>query len=154
MLKASKKPISSPFQTLCTLPMAGDTHTHLHVVDSAYQVPVFFSMHFLLSHLCTVTVGFWLLSIQPPDFLLGIHASCSLGTRGSAGASSVQFSSVQFSRSVMSDSLRLLESQHTRSRCPSPTPGVLRLLLIDKISLHQHNSFALKIVQVSISKIK
>ena len=35
-----------------------------------------------------------------------------------------QFSSVQFSRSVMSDSLRPQESQHTRPPCPSPTPGV------------------------------
>ena len=35
-----------------------------------------------------------------------------------------QFSSVQFSRSVMSDSLRPHESQHTRPPCPSPTPGV------------------------------
>ena len=34
------------------------------------------------------------------------------------------FSSVQFSRSVMSDSLRPHESQHTRPPCPSPTPGV------------------------------
>ena len=34
------------------------------------------------------------------------------------------FSSVQFSRSVMSDSLRPHESQHARSPCPSPTPGV------------------------------
>ena len=34
------------------------------------------------------------------------------------------FSSVQFSRSVVSDSLRPLESQHTRPPCPSPTPGV------------------------------
>jgi len=33
-------------------------------------------------------------------------------------------SSVQFSRSVMSDSLRPHESQHARSPCPSPTPGV------------------------------
>ena len=33
-------------------------------------------------------------------------------------------SSVQFSRSVVSDSLRLHESQHTRPPCPSPTPGV------------------------------
>ena len=33
------------------------------------------------------------------------------------------FSSVQFSRSVMSDSLRPHESQHTRPPCPSPTPG-------------------------------
>jgi len=34
------------------------------------------------------------------------------------------FDSVQFSRSVMSDSLRPHESQHTRPPCPSPTPGV------------------------------
>ena len=33
------------------------------------------------------------------------------------------FSSVQFSRSVVSDSLRPHELQHTRPPCPSPTPG-------------------------------
>ena len=33
-------------------------------------------------------------------------------------------SSVQFRRSVMSDSLRPHELQHTRPPCPSPTPGV------------------------------
>jgi len=33
-------------------------------------------------------------------------------------------SSVQFSRSVVSDSLRPHESQHTRPPCLSPTPGV------------------------------
>ena len=33
-------------------------------------------------------------------------------------------SSVQFSRSVMSDSLRPHELQHARLPCPSPTPGV------------------------------
>ena len=38
--------------------------------------------------------------------------------------SSVQFSSVQFSRSVMYDSLRPHESQHARPLCPSPTPRV------------------------------
>ena len=36
----------------------------------------------------------------------------------------VQFSSVQFSRSVVSDSLRPHESQHARPPCPSPSPGV------------------------------
>ena len=36
----------------------------------------------------------------------------------------VQFSSIQFSRSVMSDSLPPHELQHTRPPCPSPTPGV------------------------------
>ena len=36
----------------------------------------------------------------------------------------MSFSSVQFSHSVVSDSFRSLESQHTRPPCPSPTPGV------------------------------
>ena len=36
----------------------------------------------------------------------------------------ISFSSVQFSRSVVSDSLRPHESQHARPPCPSPTPGV------------------------------
>ena len=35
-----------------------------------------------------------------------------------------QFSSVQFSRSVVSDSLWSHESQHARPPCPSPTPRV------------------------------
>ena len=38
--------------------------------------------------------------------------------------SGIQFSSVQFSRSVVSDSLQPHESQHARPPCPSPTPGV------------------------------
>ena len=36
----------------------------------------------------------------------------------------IQFSSVQFSHSVMSDSLRPHKLQHARPPCPSPTPGV------------------------------
>ena len=36
----------------------------------------------------------------------------------------LQFSSVQFSRSVVSNSLQPHESQHARPPCPSPTPGV------------------------------
>ena len=35
-----------------------------------------------------------------------------------------QFSSVQFSHSVMSDSLWPHEPQHARPSCPSPTPGI------------------------------
>ena len=35
-----------------------------------------------------------------------------------------RFSSVQFSRSVVSDSLQPHESQHARPPCPSPTPRV------------------------------
>ena len=38
--------------------------------------------------------------------------------------SAVIFSTVQFSHSVMSDSLRSQESQHARPPCPSSSPGV------------------------------
>ena len=37
---------------------------------------------------------------------------------------STAYDSLQFSRSVVSDSLRPHESQHARPPCPSPTPGV------------------------------
>ena len=40
------------------------------------------------------------------------------------GIQTLQFSSVQFSRSVMSDSSRPHESQHARPPCPTPTPRV------------------------------
>ena len=36
----------------------------------------------------------------------------------------IPFSSIQFSRSVVSDSLQPQELQHARPPCPSPTPGV------------------------------
>ena len=36
----------------------------------------------------------------------------------------VRISSVQFSRSAVSDSLQPQESQHARPPCPTPTPGV------------------------------
>ena len=39
---------------------------------------------------------------------------------------SVQFSSVQFSHSVVSDSLPPHELKHARPSCPSPTPRVFR----------------------------
>ena len=41
-----------------------------------------------------------------------------------SGKDYVNWCSVQFSRSVMSDSLQPRESQHARPPCPSPTPGV------------------------------
>ena len=39
-------------------------------------------------------------------------------------AAYLKLPSVQFSHSVVSDSLRHHESQHARPPCPSPTPGV------------------------------
>ena len=59
------------------------------------------------------------------------HVRCEFpppGTRPVSPASQDGFfttgQSVQFSRSVMSDSLRSHELQHDRPPCPSPTPGV------------------------------
>ena len=49
---------------------------------------------------------------------------CVAGYWGHIHSSVMMQFSVQFSRSVVSDSLRPHESQHTRPPCPSPTPGV------------------------------
>ena len=45
-------------------------------------------------------------------------------SEGQREPGSLQSSSAQFSRSVVSDSLRPREPQHARPPCPSPTPGV------------------------------
>ena len=53
----------------------------------------------------------------------GFLCACLFVWFAGAGAA-LPFSSVQFSHSVVSDSLQPHESQHTRPPCPSPTPGV------------------------------
>ena len=55
----------------------------------------------------------WFLGLL--EMALLIQQACSI---------SLAISSVQFSRSVVSNSLRLRDPQHTRPPCPSPTPGV------------------------------
>ena len=68
-------------------------------------------VHHLFSHLTTnhnEAFGSGITSAFPP----------------ATASSSLPFSSVQFGRSVVSDSLRPHESQHVRPPCPSPTPGV------------------------------
>ena len=53
------------------------------------------------------------------------NKACALAVcRLSISFSFCFYISVQFSHSVVSDSLRRHESQHTRPPCPSPTPGV------------------------------
>ena len=47
-------------------------------------------------------------------------------------------SSVQFSRSVVSDSLRPHELQHARPPWPSPTPGVHKLMSIESVMPSSH----------------
>ena len=48
----------------------------------------------------------------------------SCGLRAHAGTFFCKFSSVQFSRSVVSEPLQPHESQHPRPPCSSPSPGV------------------------------
>ena len=70
---------------------------------------------------------FWTLNFKPASSLSYFTLiKCSLVPLHflSLERLSVQFSSVQFSCSVVSNSLRAHESQHTRPPCPLPTPGV------------------------------
>ena len=55
---------------------------------------------------------------------LCIYTTISLFIHPLVDISVFSISSVQFSHSVMSNSLQPHESQHTRPPCPSPTPGV------------------------------
>ena len=51
------------------------------------------------------------------------------------------FQSVQFSRLVVSDSLRPRESRHSRPPCPSPTPRVGGLMSIESVMPSSHLIF-------------
>ena len=72
-----------------------------------------------------VAISFSRRSSQPGD---QTWVSCIAGrcftTRATREAKKIQFSSVQFSCSAVSDSLRPYELQHPSPPCPSPTPGV------------------------------
>ena len=74
---------------------------------------------------------FWMLSFKPTfslssfTFIKRLFSSSSLSAiRVVSSAIFRSVSSVQFSRSVVSDSLRTNESQHARPPCPSPSLGV------------------------------
>ena len=60
--------------------------------------------------------------VRPQRELQGLQRAGD--SRQQALATNLGNSSVQFSRSVVSDSLRPHGTQHARSPCPSPTPGV------------------------------
>ena len=69
------------------------------------------NLKFILIHFLCISNSFWSFSFEfPRIYVRTIFAAA--------------FSSVQFSHSVMSNSLRPDESQHARPPCPSPTPGV------------------------------
>ena len=70
---------------------------------------------------CSATCGIFLDQGSNPRPL---HCKGILNCWTTKEASFTEIFSVQFSCSVVSDSLRPHELQHARPSCPSPTPGV------------------------------
>ena len=91
-----------------------DSHGKIVIVSQDLKALLVFLL--LLNFLFLCCPG-WLISIVLPSSLLILCSFPSILLIR-------LFSSVQFSRSVVSGSLRLHESQHARPPCPSPTPGV------------------------------
>ena len=80
-----------------------------------------FAQQPLLYLIGPLNASFWLLSL--PNCLFP-HFLCAQGSRKVSDYAELFISSFQFSRSVVSDSLRPHGLQHARPPCPSPTPGV------------------------------
>ena len=80
--------------------------------------------HYLTVHLKIFKMVNSMLSIFYHNFLNSKKKMSCLISYSNNGWGAVWFSSVQFSRSVVFDSLRPHELQHARPPCPSPTPGV------------------------------
>ena len=120
------------------------TQTHVHRVGDAIQpshplsspfppapIPPSIRVFSNESTLCMRWLKYWSFSfsIIPSREIPGL-SKCVVEVGGpfqcrrDLGETCIQISSVQFSHSVVSDSLRPHESQHARPPCPSPTPGV------------------------------
>ena len=94
-----------------------DTTELTWTMDLKFQVPIQYChlQHWtLFSPPDTPTTGDHFRFALASLFFLELFPWSSLGA----------FNSIQFSRSVVSDSLRPYVSQHARPPCPSPTPGV------------------------------
>ena len=76
------------------------------------------------SHICLLTSGRWKFPLFNKTLKSSKWPKC--GSRQISQLTELEhsFSSVQLSRSVVSDSLQPHESQHARPPCPSPTPRV------------------------------
>ena len=88
---------------------------HLMITSLVTSPPSVWSAHcvYVFIFACTENLSAAGHTNFSPFLLLGILSG--IGCR--------MFSSVQFSRSVVSDSFWPYESQHTRPPCPSPSPG-------------------------------
>ena len=85
------------------------THGHYQIVNTEIRLIIFFAA-----------------KDGEAQFMYSLLPNSDLNWRmwGKPLDHSVQSSSVQFSRSVVSECLRPHESQHARPPCPSPTPRV------------------------------
>ena len=127
----------------CSLPSGSFSHSlhlsHVHAATPRSLHLLFPPSRMLCTHTCIAhsltslsitSVRHFLTTLfhfQSPFPAFLIFCSIALITVVSSVSRSLpgtQFSSVQFSHSVVSDSLQPHESQHTRPPCPSPTPGV------------------------------
>ena len=91
--------------------------TDISGILKSYAVIVLFSVSLFLSvSICILCLGAPILGTYKVSF----HSSL----KERQFQRMLKFSSVQFSRSVVSYSLQPHESQHARPPCPSPTPGI------------------------------
>ena len=110
----------------------------MFIVYSHYSVSLNVEMCMMLTHFSHVLLfmTLWTVAHQAPLSIAFSRQECWNGLPypppghlpnpeiESASLMSPTFSSVQFSRSVLSNSLRPHELQHARPPCPSPAPGV------------------------------
>ena len=107
----------------------------LYMADLSIKLLTILLAQLLFLLCCYYMFTFFQLLILEPSFCSSgkawkTKAFLQVSGKGGVGKSilgklhRVLFSSIQFSHSVVSDSLRPHESQHTRPPCPSPTSGV------------------------------
>ena len=112
---------SETFKAFCVI-FKPVTHFELIVVEwDTGQDPFFFPLPMNANYSNTIC---WKRYIFPTPWRVLQLCQKSVVHFGSLLGFTVLFHSVQFSCSVMSDSLRPHEPQHARPPCPSPTPGV------------------------------
>ena len=73
-------------------------------------------------HIYIIAINSMLASSSTSEFVIEYESKLIKLRKSSRDIKTIQ--SVQFSQSVMSNSLRPHEPQHARPPCPSPTPGV------------------------------
>ena len=98
------------------------------------SLPLYFNkkLRAKLNHISPIFLFFWFMAfifsffyvLLVLIFLLNLLWNSYIWNFWNESNTHIQFSSVQFSHSVVSNSLRPHESQHARPPCPSPTPRV------------------------------